>query len=231
MRGSDKHEIESGAGPLLSSVLARVYRHPKRFLIVSWNWKAAALSVLFRTPIFLITTHRHGLQTMATAGIVESVFRIAITGVYASITQAVEWAEPQWAVAVVVLAVIPGGTVALEAFVHSLASTPNLRAGLAISLILSVLSSGFNWFSMRKGALLVGQRASSFGTDLARMPVLIGHFVAGPVLMIWPGVRGILSRGKAKLPEMFDEKAPFQAGNRILTDPAVREVGDVALNE
>jgi len=63
------------------------------------------------------------------------------------------------------------------------------------------------------------------------MPILIGQFVAGPILMIWRGVKGILSRGKSKMPGMFDEKAPFLAGNRVLTDLAVREVGDAALNK
>ena len=215
MHNSDSREIDNGTGRPLSLVLAEICRNPKRFLVDSWNWKATALSVLYRAPVFLISTHRHGLQTMAAAGIVESVFRIAITGVYASITQAVEWAEPQWMVAIVVLAVIPGGTVALEAVVHWLAATPNLRAGLAVSLALSVLSSGFNWFSMRKGALLVGREAPSFGTDLARMPILIGRFVAGPALIVWRGVKVILNRSKGKTPQMPAKEAPFQADNQV----------------
>lgn len=215
MRRSDNHEFENGAGRPLSLVLAEICQQPKRFLIDSWNWKAAALSVLYRAPVFLISTHRHGLQTMAIAGIAESVFRILITGIYASITQAVEWAEPQWMVAIVVLTVIPGGTVALEAVVHLLAGTPNLRAGLAVSLALSVLSSGFNWFSMRKGALLVGREASSFGTDLARMPILIARFVAGPAVLLWRGVKLISNRSKGKATDVLGEKAPFQAGNEV----------------
>jgi hypothetical protein len=46
MCSSDKHEMEGGAGPLLSLVLAKIFRHPKRFLIDYSNWKAAALTVL-----------------------------------------------------------------------------------------------------------------------------------------------------------------------------------------
>jgi hypothetical protein len=145
---------------------------------------------------------------MATAGIVESVFRIVITGINASITQAIEWAEPQWMVAILVLAVIPCITMALEAVAHSLASTPNLLAGLLVSLALSVLSSGFNWFSMRKGALLIGRDASSFGTDLSRMPMLIGRFIASPALMIWRAMKLMLNRSKRKPPQILDEKAP-----------------------
>src|SRR5271165_5850753 len=202
MRSLDNGRIRGAARQPLASVLAEICRHPKRILIDSWNWKAAALSVLFRAPVFLISTHRYGIRTMATAGMVESIFRIGITGVSASITQAVEWAEPQWMVGIVVLAVIPGGTVALESVVHWSAGTPNLLAGLAVSLALSVLSSGFNWFSMRKGTLLVGREASSFGTDLARMPILMGRFVAGPVLIVWRVMKGILIRSKGKTPAM-----------------------------
>jgi len=193
-------------------VLAEICRNPKRFLFDSWNWKAAVLSVLYRAPVFIISTERHGLQTMVTAGIVESIFRIVITGVDASITQAVKWAEPQWMVAIVVLAAIPGGTVALEAVFHWLAATPNLRAGLTASIVLSVFSSAFNWFSMRSGALLVGRESSSFATDLACMPTLIGRFVASPALIVWRGAKVFLSRNHGKTPEILGEKAPFSRG-------------------
>src|SRR5215469_6474101 len=129
MHSSDNHEIEPVGSRALSLVLAEICRQPKRFLLDSWNWKTAALSVLFRAPVFLISTQRHGLGAMATAGIVESIFRIGITGIDAAITQAIQRAEPQWAVAFVVLAAIPAVTVALEAIVHLLAATPDLRAG------------------------------------------------------------------------------------------------------
>lgn len=192
MHSSDSPEIEIVTGRPLSSVLAEIWWHPKRFLFDGWNWKAAALSVLFRAPVFIISTQRHGLHTMATAGIVESVFRIAITGINASITQAVEWANPQWMVAILVLAAIPGVTMGLQAIAHGLASTPNLRTGLLASLTLSVVSSGFNWFSMRKGVLLVGGESPSFGTDLSRMPILIGRFIASPALIVWRAMKLML---------------------------------------
>lgn len=209
MHSSDNREIEIVTGRPLTLVLAEICRHPKRFLFDGWNWKAAVLTVLFRAPVFIISTHRHGLQTMATAGIVESVFRIVITGINASITQAIEWTEPQWMVAILVLAAIPGVTMGLEGIAHWLASTPNLRAGLVASLTLSVLSSGFNWFSMRRGALLVGRESSSFGTDLSRMPTLIGRFVASPALIICRAMKLMLNRSTRKPPQILGEKAPF----------------------
>jgi hypothetical protein len=214
MHSSDSREVDNVCRRRLRFVLAEICRQPKRFLLDTWNWKAAALSVLFRAPVFLISTQRHGLETMATAGIVESIFRIAITGIDASITQAVQRAEPQWAVAIVVLAAIPGMTVALQAVVHLLAATPNLRAGLVASLILSVLSSGFNWYSMRKGALLVGRKGDSFATDLGRMPMLIGRFVLGPVLILWRGVKVIFSRGTARTPAVLGEKTAMSSHNQ-----------------
>ena len=217
MHSLDSRETDNVGSRRLRFVLAEICGQPKRFLLDTWNWKAAALSVLFRAPVFLISTQRHGLETMATAGIVESIFRIAITGIDASITQAVQRAEPQWAVAIVVLAAIPAMTVALEAVVHLLAATPNLRAGLLASLILSVLSSGFNWYSMRKGALLVGQKADSFATDLARMPMLIGRFALGPVLILWRGMRGmkvIFRRNPARTPAVLGEKTTISSHNQ-----------------
>jgi hypothetical protein len=202
--------LDSGENPgkarPLASVLAELGRHPKHILFDAWNWKAAALSVLFRAPVFMIATVRHGIQTMAIAGIVESVFRILITGVDASIVQAVDSAEPEWMVAIVVLGAVPGVTVALDALVHFFARTPNLRAGITASVVLTVFATGFSWYGMRKGALLVGSGASSFRADLARMPALIGSFVLSPVLFLWSYVK---PGNRKKMPETVTDEAPL----------------------
>lgn len=77
----------------------------------------------------------------------------------------------------------------IDAWVHYLAGTPNLRTGVAASIVVSVLSSAFNWYSMRRGTLLVGPQAQSFGSDLDRLPILIGKFVLEPLRLVWRGAR------------------------------------------
>jgi len=174
---------------MLSTVLAELLRDPKRVLVDSWNWKAATLSVLLRAPVYMIATMRHGLQVVAAAGTVEGLFSAAFAGVYASITQAIEDAGPQWAVALLLLIALPAVALLIDACVHHLARTPNLKTGVIASLVISILSSGFNWYSMRRGTLLVGPRAQSFGSDLIKLPVLIGSFLLAPLLIIWRGAR------------------------------------------
>jgi|SRR5208337_902578 len=191
--------ISCGVRPALSAILVDIGRNPKRILWDSWNWKAAALSVLLRAPIYMMSTARHGVQAIATAGIIESLFRVAITGIDASITQAIEAGEPQWGVAVILLAFLPVSTLLLDALVHWMAATPNLRVGLVVSLAVSIVSSGFNWYSMRRGALLVGPTAPSFGADLPRIPILIMRFLIEPVLILWSGMRAVFSRSPKRL--------------------------------
>ena len=171
----------------VSAVLTELVTHPKRSFVDSWNWKAGSLSVFLRAPIYMIATVRHGPQAVAMAGLVEGLFSAAFAGVYAALTEAIEGASPQWAVGLLLLVVLPVVALAMDAFVHHYAGTPNLRSGVAASLVVSVVSSAFNWYSMRRGALLVGRGARSFGSDLSRLPLLIGRFLLEPVLVVWRG--------------------------------------------
>lgn len=173
----------------VSTVLAGLAMHPKRSFVDSWNWKAASLSVFLRAPIYMIATVRHGLQAVALAGLVEGIFSAAFAGVYASFTEAIEGANPQWVVGLLLLVALPAVALVMDAFVHYFAGTPNLKYGVAASLVVSVVSSAFNWYSMRRGTLLVGAGARSFGSDLSRLPLLIGRFLLEPLLLVWRSTR------------------------------------------
>jgi hypothetical protein len=63
-----------------------------------------------------------------------------------------------------------------------LRGTPNLRTSLIASVSFTVLSTLFNLYAMRRGALLVGAEGGSVGADFRRMPRLItGFLAAGPI--------------------------------------------------
>lgn len=150
-----------------------------------WNWKAAVLSALYRAPIFFITSLRDGLKGALSAMLVESLFRSMTSGFYGAATQALRRFRPEWLAITLILVVLPGLVQLLEAVVHWLRGTHNLKAGLWVSFIVTAIASLFNFYAMRRGALLTGGEGQSFGRDLKRIPILIGGFIAAGPLALW----------------------------------------------
>jgi hypothetical protein len=155
---------------------------PFAAFVRSWNWKAAAFSVILRAPIYAISTLRYGLSRAEFEAMAEGAFSAVAAGVYAACTQAIRDAEPQSGVAFILLVLLPLIALVLDSLMHYLLGTPNLKAGILASFIVSVLSSGFSWYSMRRGALIIGSEGHSFGADMAAIPRLIVSFVAAPFL-------------------------------------------------
>jgi len=185
MRQNSLPSAGSNAPPQVRAVLRELARHPVHAFVGCWNWKAGALSIILRAPVYILTTLKYGWQAASLAGFVEAVFSAGIAGVYAAFTQAVRYAEPQFVVASLLLVFLPGVALGFDALLHYVARTPNLHAGVMASLVVSVVSSAFNWYSMRRGTLLMGPRSRSFGADLAAFPILIGGFLAEPFVWLW----------------------------------------------
>lgn len=158
---------------------------PASRLFKLWNWKAAILSALYRAPIFLLSGLRGGWRGALSAMLVESAFRAVTSGFYGAATQALRRFQPEWLALVLILVVLPGVVQVLEALLHWLRGTPNLTAGLGISLLVTAISCLFNFYAMRRGALLTGGEGQSFGRDLARIPRLIGGFIAAGPVALW----------------------------------------------
>jgi hypothetical protein len=100
--------------------------------------------------VYVKTTFRHGWQAMTLAAAVEASFSAVAARVYAAFTEAVRYAEPEFVVAALLLVVLPSLTLALDALIHYVTRTPNLRAGVVLSLAVTIVSSAFNWYSMRR---------------------------------------------------------------------------------
>lgn len=94
MRKSSSINVSGQERVHVLAVLREFLTHPKRFLVESWNWKAATLSVLLRAPLYMIATIRHGAQAVAAAGLIEAMFSATAAGVYASFMQAIETQDP-----------------------------------------------------------------------------------------------------------------------------------------
>ena len=75
-------ETPSDHGPSLMASL----RSSAAVLVEQWNWKAALLSAVGRAPIFLATTHSYGWHSAVMAAALETGYRGATAGLFASMT-------------------------------------------------------------------------------------------------------------------------------------------------
>jgi hypothetical protein len=160
-------------------VLSDLFWHPQRILFV-WNWKSAFLSIVLRGPIFLAVTVRHGFATTLSAVLAECFVCAVTAGFYGALVQRFRDAKPLWLTGIFLVVVVPAIFQAVEFLVHLIHGTPHLRLAEIISLVVSAGSSLFNWFAMRRGALLVGREGHSFGSDMRQVPKLVVDFVALP---------------------------------------------------
>ena len=153
----------------VSHVLGAIARHPLRFVLSRWNWKAALISAVMRGTIFFLTALGGGLAIAMRTLLVDAAFRVPLSGVCAAVIQEVRWAQPVWAALTVALVGIPVGAHAVEFIVHSLAKTPWLWRGIGASVALSIVSSAVEWCLMRHQIMLVGPEGASLGSDVRRL--------------------------------------------------------------
>ena len=170
----------AAAGLRFFEVLSNLFRHPQRVLFL-WNWKAAWLSIILRGPIFLGVTIRRGFLVSASAILIECLYCAATAGFYGAFVQNLRDAQPQWLTLLFITVAIPSVFQVFEFLLHRLHGTPHLKLAEFISIGASAVSALFNWYAMRRGALLVGGEGGSFTSDLRRLPRLILSFViSGP---------------------------------------------------
>lgn len=161
----------------ISSVFRELLANPGELFLRKWNWKSALLSSILRALIFLVANLTAGWRAAAGATIAEFIFRAAISGFMGSFTQAFRTAEPEGLATLTVLILLPLISHSLELAVHMAIGTPRLASSMISSVIFTEVSILFNLYAMRRGALVVGEDSSSMGSDLQRIPGLIGGFL------------------------------------------------------
>jgi hypothetical protein len=167
----------SSATVTIPIVLHRIFCEPRTYLLARWNWKSAVTSSAFRAILFFCVNLTAGFPAARAAFLTELVFRGITSGFYGALTEAFRDAEPPWAAAVSVMLLLPVANHSVEFLVHWLRGTQRLGASIVASMIFTAFSSLFNWYAMRRGALIVGQGKSSLLEDLARMPRLVVDFI------------------------------------------------------
>lgn len=142
-----------------------------------WNYKSALISAICRGPMFFVTNLPAGMHAALGAMWAESLFRFVAAGFYGALTQAFRRVEPPMAGTLAAIVVLPALGHSAEFLVHWLRGTPYLSASLAASVAFTVLTTAFNLFAMRRGALIVGKGSRPLWHDLIRMPALIAAFL------------------------------------------------------
>ena len=168
----------------VAEVLRNLVRHPVDMVVRRWNWKAALLSALIRGAIFFCVNLLAGPRAALAALMTELMFRGVISGFYGALTESFRFAEPEWAASLAALILLPLAGHSLEFVVHFLRGTAKLGASIFASVCFTGISTLFNLYAMRRGALVTGVGRQSLGDDMKRMPgLVIGFVAAGPIAL------------------------------------------------
>jgi hypothetical protein len=179
------YKTEEAKNVSVWNILLALGRHPYRLIVMRWNWKSAVCSSVVRGAIFFGVNLAAGWRAAIGAMCAEFLFRTLSSGFYGALTQAFRCAEPAWLGAVTAMIVLPLASHSMEFAVHYLRGTPKLTASIVTSVCFTSISTLFNLYAMRHGALIVGSQAASLWTDLRRMPAIVCGFVAaGPLWLI-----------------------------------------------
>lgn len=172
-------QLANTLGPVtLKQALIRLVRSPLQSLVYRWNWKSALLSSLLRASLFFATNLAAGWPAAMAAMKTELVFRAITSGFYGALTENFREVWPAWEAAVAVMLLLPLANHSIELLVHWIRGTHNLYSSILASVLLTGLSTLFNFYVMRRGALIVGLGHSSLGADLVSLPRLMLDFVA-----------------------------------------------------
>lgn len=133
-------------------------------------------SAVIRAALFFIANLTAGWRAATTAFAAEMVFRVCTSGFYGAITEAFVPVRPAWTGTLTTLVLLPTMSHTLEFLLHYLRGTPELGRSIALSMSFTLLSTAFNLFAMRRGALVVGEGRAPLLHDLRRMPRLVAEF-------------------------------------------------------
>jgi len=168
----------------VSNALIRLLTHPVESLLLKWNWKSSLFSSTLRALVFLFANLAAGWRAATGAMLAEFLYRGVSAGFYGAITQSLREAQPAWAANAAAMILLPLLSHSIELTVHLLRGTPKIITSVIASVCFTAVSTLFNLYAMRRGALTVGAGSDSVHADLKRIPRLIAGFLAaGPLIL------------------------------------------------
>ncbi len=140
-----------------------------------WNWKSALMSALLRAPIFFLANVQAGMDAATAAFATEFAYRAVSAGFYGALTSFFARRRSARAATLQAVIVMPALAHGLEYLVHASAGTPHIASALAASVAVSMCTTRFSLFLMRRDLFIPGRQ--SFADDLrglvrlSRMPL------------------------------------------------------------
>jgi hypothetical protein len=208
-----RSEVSSSASAPagVAEVFRELLRHPLRLLVRRWNWKSALLSSTLRAGVFFAANLSAGAGAALAAMSAEFAYRAVTAGFYAALTQAFRYARPAWRATLVAMLLLPAVSHTLEFAVHWLGGTPKLGASIVASVCFTMLSTAFNLYAMRRGAMVVGEGGRPLGDDLRRMPLIIVAFA-------WDGLKSTARLVNQVINRLSPRAARDRAGAELSGD-------------
>src|SRR5215469_4661862 len=168
----------------VTAAIRELYRDPAERLLRNWNWKSALFSSTLRALVFLFANLAAGWRAATGAMLAEFCYRGVSAGFYGAITQALREAEPEWAANATAMIALPVVSHTIELAIHLGRGTPKIITSVIASVCFTAVSTLFNLYAMRRGALVVGDGSDTVQGDLKRIPRLIcGFVIAGPLAL------------------------------------------------
>lgn len=164
------------------------------FPFTHWNWKVSLLTAILRGLVCVFALRHMQIDARRQFGLVEAAFVLFTCGFFSALQQQslrIAREALAWLACVVV---IPLTSLACDAGLHFWLDGRQTRQLGPAALVFTVVSATFHWHMIRNGALLVGDDAHSFATDLKPIPVLVGTYFAVPVAWMWKSASAILRR-------------------------------------
>jgi hypothetical protein len=197
-----------GPSPSVPQVLRDLASHPIERIILRWNWKSALLSSIVRALIFFAINLTAGFHAALAALVTELTFRGVISGFYGALTEAFRFAEPEWAASLAAMILLPLAGHSAEFAVHFVRGTARLESSICASVCFTAVSTLFNLYAMRRGALVTGEGEQTLGQDMKQMPRLIVGFLSSGPRAAWRFlVRRLTARPPLYIPPASEASA------------------------
>jgi hypothetical protein len=162
------------ASPERVGAVARyVIAHPWEVFVARWNWKAAALSALFRGLAIALPMAGISGQGALRSVAIEIAFRIAVGGFWGSLLQAFRDAQPALLAGLCVGIILPAGAHLLEYAALRAGHATHITTAMIVSVIVSTGSMLINFGLMRRGLLITGEDGAPLYRDLRRIPAAL----------------------------------------------------------
>ena len=168
------------------------------FPFTHWNWKVSLLTAMLR-GLACVGILRH-LQAPIRwhFGLVEAAFVLLTCGFFSALQQQTLTIAPEALAWLACVVAVPFASLSCDAGLHFWLDGPDTCRLGAAALVFTVVANTLHWHMIRNGALLVGDDAHSFATDLKRIPGLVGIYCATPVVWFGRVASAALRRAEAE---------------------------------